>query len=261
MKTTNPDFDLTAHCRVRTSHLTAATLTKLAPSLGPDGLTARNPQVPHSLSSSNASADQGRLTADHRHVNLLAPTCTKLHQLAGKKIAAGICILAGGLSRRMGRDKGRMRLARRTLLGHVRHTAEASGLEVRVIRKDLVARCGPLGGIYTGLKTSAHEAEIFLSCDMPFVTPTLLSRIMRSKPPAFVEQNGRVGFPFILRVADLDVVEREIRAGRFSLQNLASRLKARRVRLSGWQARQLFNVNTPADWQEAQRRASELPCK
>jgi molybdopterin-guanine dinucleotide biosynthesis protein A len=175
-------------------------------------------------------------------------------------MTAGICILAGGLSRRMGRDKRRMRLASRTLLGHVRHTVESSSCsDVRVIRKDLVPRCGPLGGVYTALKTSPHHAELFLSCDMPFVTSTLMRHIIKRKLPAFVEHDGCVGFPFILRVADLAVVEQEIRAGRFSLQNLAKRLKAKRVRLGGLQARQLFNVNTPADWQEARSRVSELP--
>jgi molybdenum cofactor guanylyltransferase len=174
-------------------------------------------------------------------------------------MTTGICILAGGLSQRMGRDKRRLRLASRTLLGHVRHAAESSGSDVSVIRKDIVARCGPLGGVYTALKTSAHQAELFLSCDMPFVTPALLRRMMQCKPPSFVEHDGCVGFPLILRVADLPVVEQEIRAGRFSLQSLAKRLNAKRVRLRGSRARQLFNVNTPADWQEALRRASELP--
>src|SRR5687767_15795429 len=110
----------------------------------------------------------------------------------------GICILAGGQSRRMGRDKARLRVGGRTLLGHVRRTAESLGLEVRVIRKDLVSRCGPLGGIYTGLKTSTHEAELFLSCDMPFVTADLLKRVMRAKCPIFVEHARNAGFPLIL---------------------------------------------------------------
>ena len=159
----------------------------------------------------------------------------------------------------MGRDKGRMRLGRRTLLGHVRRAAETLAVDVRVIRNDIVARCGPIGGIYTGLKTSKHEAELFLSCDMPFVSTELLKKIMRCRPPAFVEHRGVTGFPLLLSVDDLDVVGDEIRAGRCALQNLAERLKARRLTQSEKEARQLFNVNTPADWQEAQRRRAELP--
>lgn len=169
----------------------------------------------------------------------------------------GICILAGGLSARMGRDKGRMRLGHRTLLGHVRRMAESVGAEVRVIRKDIVPRCGPLGGIYTGLKTSTHRAELFLSCDMPFVTGELIRRIMTAGAPVFVERQQKVGFPFMLPVTDVDVVEKQIGAGQLSLQELAKRLKARRIRVRD--VRQLFNVNTPEDWEEARRRMAELP--
>jgi len=159
----------------------------------------------------------------------------------------------------MGRDKARLRVGGRTLLGHVRRTAESLGLDVRVIRRDLVTRCGPLGGIYTGLKTSMHTAELFLSCDMPFVTADLLKRMMRAECPIFVEHDREVGFPLMLSVADVDIVENEIRAGRFSLQNLARRLKAKRLRVRARETRRLLNVNTPAEWEEARRRRAELP--
>jgi CTP:molybdopterin cytidylyltransferase MocA len=94
---------------------------------------------------------------------------------------------------------------------------------------------------------------------MPLVSAGLLRRILRAGRPVFVEHGGCAGFPFVLSTENLDVVQNEIRAGRLSLQNLATRLRARRLRLHGAEARQLFNVNTPADWQEAQRRRAELP--
>ena len=84
-----------------------------------------------------------------------------------------VSILAGGLSSRLGRDKARVRLGRRTLLAHVRRAAKELGLPVRVIRRDLVPRCGPLGGVFTALKTSRADAELFLACDMPFVSASL----------------------------------------------------------------------------------------
>src|SRR2546430_17716334 len=85
-----------------------------------------------------------------------------------------ICLLAGGQSRRMGRDKSRLKLGRRTLLGHIRAEAKTLGLPVRVIRRDLVPRCGPLGGIYTALKSTRADGVLFLACDMPFVRAALL---------------------------------------------------------------------------------------
>ena len=170
----------------------------------------------------------------------------------------GICILAGGLGRRLKQEKATVRLGRRTLLGYVRQTAEQVGRPVRVIRKDLVPRCGPLGGVYTALKTSRHEAELFLSCDMPFVSAELILGVLCAKPPVFVEHDGRVGFPFMLAVKELEFVQGEIKATRFSLHNLAERLAANRLSVDGLQARQLFNVNTPADLEEARRVLAEL---
>src|SRR5688500_2993407 len=95
--------------------------------------------------------------------------CGKCHRLSPRGIYIGrmpatveVCILAGGLSTRMGRAKARLRLGNRTLLGWVRRNAAALGLPVRVIRRDLVRRCGPLGGIYSALKTTKAFAVLFL---------------------------------------------------------------------------------------------------
>jgi len=170
-----------------------------------------------------------------------------------------ICILAGGLSSRMGRDKARLRLGRRTLLGHVRAAAGSLGLPVRVIRRDLVPRCGPLGGMVTGLRTTRATAVLFFSCDMPFVSPQLLREVMGGldSPGAarrngvFVRFRGAAGFPLALRRETLAVVERQIAAGELSLQALARRLRARSIRVPAGRKTELFNVNTPEDWARA----------
>jgi molybdopterin-guanine dinucleotide biosynthesis protein A len=167
-----------------------------------------------------------------------------------------ISILAGGASTRMGWDKASLRLGRRTLLGHVRANAQDSGWPCRVIRRDLVPGCGPLGGVYTALATSRAEAVLFLSCDMPFVSGTLLKSLIRRlgarKSALFVKKNGWVGFPFLLRRATLPVVERLLAAKLLSLQNLARALRAQTVRLTPRQRRHLVNINTPEDWGKAQ---------
>src|SRR3989442_2366376 len=90
-----------------------------------------------------------------------------------------ICILAGGLSSRMGRNKSRLRLGGRTLLAHIHATAKTIGLPLRIIRRDLVVHCGPLGGLYSALVTSRADATLFLACDMPFVSAGLLEMLVR----------------------------------------------------------------------------------
>ena len=152
-----------------------------------------------------------------------------------------ICILAGGLSSRMGRDKSRLRLGGRTLLAHVRATAKMIGLPHRIIRRDLVAHCGPLGGLYTALVTSRAGATLFLSCDMPFVSAGLLEMLVRkakrNENALFVEANGLVGFPLLLfRRTALPVVESQLEKMAFSLSN--------------WPE---LSVHKPSDWLPGKR--------
>ena len=155
----------------------------------------------------------------------------------------------------MGRDKTTLRLRGKTLLGHVRTVAKATGWPVRVIRRDLVTRCGPLGGIYTALKTSRADAELFLACDMPFVSLALLQEVSMKLSPSrsavFAVVDGTAGFPFVIRKEGLPIVEAQMARGEFSLQKLALALKARRVRVPKSRRREVQNLNTPEEFQEA----------
>ena len=164
-----------------------------------------------------------------------------------------ISILAGGLSTRMGRDKAALRFRGKTLLGHVRAAAKATGWPVRVIRRDLVERCGPLGGIYTALKTSEAAVEVFLACDMPFVSTELVRRLVAQlsakRAAVFAVSGLEAGFPLVIRVDALPVIESQMEIRAFSLQKLAVALKARRVRISKVRQGELRNINTPDEWQ------------
>jgi len=168
-----------------------------------------------------------------------------------------ICILAGGLSRRMGRDKSRLRLGRRSMLGQIRATARNLGQPVRVIRRDAVPHCGPLSGIYTALRTTKAEAVMFLACDMPFVTDELmrdvLERFCRQGKALFVRSDSKPGFPFVLRSEALATVASQIEQGEFALHALARRLKAGIFSPPLSQPALLRNVNTPKEWASAAR--------
>jgi molybdopterin-guanine dinucleotide biosynthesis protein A len=173
-----------------------------------------------------------------------------------------VCILAGGLSTRMGCDKARLRLDHRTMLRWVRAATRQLKLPVRVIRRDLKPGCGPLGGIYTALKSSHADTVLFLACDMPFISTGLLHAVFGNLTPGprawFVRHGGRVGFPFLLRRDALPIVIDQVAQKELSLQTLARILKARTIRLPRAMSAELFNINTPADWKKARRRVAEL---
>jgi len=161
----------------------------------------------------------------------------------------------------MGRDKSRLRIGRRTMLAHARQAAEALGLRVRVIRRDIVPRCGPLGGVLTALRTSRAEGELFLACDMPFVSVALLRKLLRklsrSCQAAFTLNGGLAGFPFAMRVECVPIVEAQIGAKEFSLQALARTLRASLVSPPRSRREQTFNINTKVDLAAARARASD----
>lgn len=162
-----------------------------------------------------------------------------------------IWILAGGQSSRMGRDKSRIVVAGKTLLQHVRDKTAATGLPVRTIRTDLVPRCGPLGGIVTGLTRARSGWCLFLTCDMPLITPRLLAEVRRkakqSGRPVFVHTANGFGFPLVLRASDRARVRELIATGQRSLQQLARAVGAREWRLPAARRGELSNANTPAD--------------
>lgn len=171
-----------------------------------------------------------------------------------------ICILAGGLSKRMGRDKSRLPLGSTTMLGLIRKTARATGLPVRIIRRDLVPKCGPLGGIYTALKTTKAAAVIFLACDMPMITAQLIEFVLQQasdtrpgknasfRRAIFVRSRGCAGFPFVLPRGALEFAHQQIQNGDFSLRDLSKALRASILSLARPWSRQLCNLNTPQDW-------------
>lgn len=194
-------------------------------------------------------------------------------------LSVEICILAGGLSKRMGRDKSHLRLGSTTMLGHIRKTARATGLPVRLIRRDCVPKCGPLGGIYTALKTTKADAVLFLACDMPFVSAELIEFMLRkwgANPvaapsggralprtagtlfPLFARSHGLAGFPFILPCEAIETVSRQIQQGDLSLQTLAKELRATILHLKRPWSRQVFNVNTPQEWANIKKRFLRL---
>ena len=171
-------------------------------------------------------------------------------------------ILAGGGSRRMGKPKAGLRLGRRTLLGHARALAAELQLPCRVLAKDDLPGLGPLGGVATALRRTRAERVLFLGCDMPFLTADFTKRILAVDAPAvFASMKGTVGFPFVLSPELLPRVEAQLESGRRSLQRLAERLRARRIRVLAAEASQLQNLNTPDELAAACSGAQRAPNK
>lgn len=109
-------------------------------------------------------------------------------------------ILAGGLGKRMGGDKGLQILHGKPLMGWVleavRHesaeilinansapdpsaTAAYAGFGYPLIADQMPDWPGPLAGLHAGLLSAAHDYVLTVPCDTPFLPANLLSRLQR----------------------------------------------------------------------------------
>jgi molybdopterin-guanine dinucleotide biosynthesis protein A len=105
-------------------------------------------------------------------------------------------ILAGGMSTRLGRNKALEPLAGQPLIGRVltllssltdesvvvvndEHRAAELPLPTdALVAVDVYPDSGSLGGIFTGLQAANGEWALVVACDMPFLNPSLLSRML-----------------------------------------------------------------------------------
>jgi CTP:molybdopterin cytidylyltransferase MocA len=89
---------------------------------------------------------------------------------------------------------------------------------------------------------------------MPFLSAELTRRVLAVEAEAaFASLKGMVGFPFMLSPAVLPKVEAQLATDQRSLQRLAIRLRARRIRVLASEASQLQNLNTPTEFAAAKK--------
>jgi len=105
-----------------------------------------------------------------------------------------VAVLIGGDSSRMGTDKATFEVDGIAMADRVCTAARDAGAsEVLLIgstqakakklsgtwKKDSYPGEGPLGGVITALRVATHNNVVVLSCDMPFLTPAVVSSLVR----------------------------------------------------------------------------------
>lgn len=188
-------------------------------------------------------------------------------------------LLAGGKSRRMGRDKRFLELEGRTLLERALSVLESlfsevivvvaepvlrlSGLRHRVVT-DLVPNCATLGGLYTGLSSAAHGRIFAAACDMPFLNQSVIKWMAKLDRNADVVMaqlaNGLQPMHAVYSKACLPHLERMLNARNLKVQELSQTpgLSVRLVsedelREADPQFLSFLNINTVADLEFARK--------
>jgi molybdopterin-guanine dinucleotide biosynthesis protein A len=182
-----------------------------------------------------------------------------------------LVILAGGLSRRMGRDKAALPAGDGTLIAHLAHrlapfvdeTIIAGGSvtpnlpDVRLVA-DRAPGLGPLAGIHTGLMAARHPHVWVVACDLPDVEPAVLM-LLRELAATYDGVVPRIGGEpqGVCALYQRNLASRIdalLNAGERSVKSLLAASTIRYVapdelRAVDPQLRSFRNINTPADYE------------
>ena len=193
-------------------------------------------------------------------------------------------ILAGGLSRRLGRDKAVEPIDGQPLVGRVMDTLAQIADELvvvvntpqrgrelplpdsAVVAVDIYPNAGSLGGIFTGLSSASNQWGIVVACDMPFLNLDLLSYLLsfRESHDAVVpvlddrpEPTHAAYSKVCLSAIEARLEAGDLKIARFFDDVRVKYVSQRRVEEIDPERRSFFNVNTEEDLARARLLAGE----
>jgi molybdopterin-guanine dinucleotide biosynthesis protein A len=183
-------------------------------------------------------------------------------------------ILAGGESRRMGRDKPFLDFNGRPLVAHILETCSGVFEQTVIVTNkpdqyrsygvelvsDVLDVRGPLTGIYSGLLRSRNEYSFVAACDMPFLNPRLITYM------GAVAQGHAVVVPryqgyleplhAVYHRGLLPIIESQLRKGDRRLRSMFDHIDVRylseeEIDRFDPMRRSFKNLNTPEEYKEA----------
>ncbi len=187
-----------------------------------------------------------------------------------------VAILAGGQSRRMGRDKAFLVVGGRPVIERVlervapltddlfisANAPEKYAYLGRPIIPDIYPDKAALGGLYTAISAARYRHVLVVACDMPFLNLALLQYLVNLAPTAavvvpLINPPQPETLHAIYSKACLPAIEARLQANQLRLIGFFDQVKVRYVERDEV-ARfdpdfyAFINLNTPDDWQKAQ---------
>ncbi len=197
--------------------------------------------------------------------------------MAVREEVTGI-ILAGGKSSRFGSNKALSQIDGDRLIERLcRAVSSVTGRMMLITntpedyaflelesRKDLVPRCGPIGGIYTALRTAQTPLCLCVACDMPFIRPEFLEFMVDRSPgyDVVVPVNDGREEPLcaVYRETCIPAIEDRIAARRYKIAGFFDEVRVLRLvpEEGGFHDTDLFfNINDRADYVAALKRMTD----
>lgn len=188
-------------------------------------------------------------------------------------------ILAGGRSRRMGRNKALLLYRGRPLIAHVFNALEPLFPDIFLVTNDSgpfdflpcpkipdrVPGKGPIAGIDAALSYSRNPFVLAVGCDAPFLSPRLLELLADKTEGADLViphgPNGREPLCAIYGRSCIPLIEESLRKGDLRLTELVKRLRTREISTDEVAAvdpgfRSFRNINTPGEYRNLTKKES-----
>jgi molybdopterin-guanine dinucleotide biosynthesis protein A len=183
------------------------------------------------------------------------------------KMDATAIIMAGGKSRRMGRNKSMLVVNGEPVIKHIfkqlrPHFSQVlvssddvsryNFLDVQVVPDEDTGK-GPLMGIASALRVSANEVNFVIACDIPQVDISFVRQMVRESKgfDAVVPQTGPSRYEPLFAVykkSTLAAIDKAIASGNYRIIEPLKFCKVNYINLAYGQ--QLRNLNTMKDYQE-----------
>lgn len=183
---------------------------------------------------------------------------------------AGV-ILAGGLSTRYGRNKAFLQIGGVRLIEYIAEEMKRVFTHVILVTnqerdfeylklpmvEDLIKGLGPIGGIYTGLRSISEQAGFFVACDMPLLHKGLIRYMVEviDNHAAVVPSVGEWVEPLyaLYTRSCLDTVKDLIDEKRYQVRLFYDRVSVRYVREDEIRRfcppeEAFLNINTPEEF-------------
>ena len=161
-------------------------------------------------------------------------------------------VLAGGRSRRFGRDKAMARYDGMSFLDRAVGLLKSLDLKPVVVTRrdadyaetgcpviyDKLPEKGPLGGLYTALTVFNESSFLVLTCDMPQVTLSSLDDLLDMRQNGVQVTVYRLGealqpFPGIYEASVLPLVREQLKQDNLSMKNLLQKAVKRTLEPRG----------------------------
>lgn len=183
------------------------------------------------------------------------------------KIAVSCVILAGGKSKRMGRDKALLPIGKQIMLERLLDLVTPMFNETIIIvdrvkklnsfalgkakvYEDILENQGPLVGLYTGLVYSRNVTSCVLTCDMPLLDQSLLQKLLDGEEAGEdVICYSCQPFPGLYRRRSRSLIRLLLDHGKRALKDYLRLAGVKSLALRGEEEKALVNMNTPEEYE------------